>query len=220
MKTGDLIAALVADNQPQNQSQAQASAQLRLLSGKLLIAAAAGTALAAIGFLIKLGVRADFGLVLTTWRFDAKLAFVGLAAALALAECIRLCRPTAKTVFLPIMAAAGLLGLAVLAELLLVPSEAWRARLVGQNAFVCLTAIPLLAIAPMLALLHAMRAGAPASPSKAGAMAGFAAGSIAASLYALHCPDDSPLFVAVWYGICLLLLTLVGALLGRRLLRW
>ncbi len=35
----------------------------------------------------------------------------------------------------------------------------------------------------------------------AGAVAGLAAGGLGAALYALHCTDDSPLFVLVWYSI-------------------
>jgi hypothetical protein len=54
----------------------------------------------------------------------------------------------------------------------------------------------------------------------AGAMAGALAGSLGAVLYAAHCVDDSPLFVATWYGIAIALVTAVGALLGHRLLRW
>ena len=34
-----------------------------------------------------------------------------------------------------------------------------------------------------------------------GALAGIAAGGIAAFLYAFHCTDDSPLFVTLWYTI-------------------
>jgi hypothetical protein len=36
----------------------------------------------------------------------------------------------------------------------------------------------------------------------------------------MHCPDDSPLFVAVWYPIAIAFMTAVGAALGARLLRW
>lgn len=50
--------------------------------------------------------------------------------------------------------------------------------------------------------------------------AGLAAGAIAAAIYAWHCPDDSPLFLATWYMIAIAGVTVGGALLGRRLLRW
>jgi hypothetical protein len=53
-----------------------------------------------------------------------------------------------------------------------------------------------------------------------GAVAGLFAGALGAVLYATHCPDDSPLFVAVWYGLAIAAVALIGALAGRRLLRW
>jgi hypothetical protein len=43
---------------------------------------------------------------------------------------------------------------------------------------------------------------------------------IAATLYASHCTDDSPLFVATWYPIGFVLMAALGALIGSRVLRW
>jgi hypothetical protein len=42
----------------------------------------------------------------------------------------------------------------------------------------------------------------------------------AATLYASHCTDDSPLFVATWYTLSAALVTAVGALAGSKLLRF
>ncbi|NJO33150.1 MAG: DUF1109 family protein, partial [Rhodospirillales bacterium] len=54
----------------------------------------------------------------------------------------------------------------------------------------------------------------------AGAVAGLLASGLSAALYATHCPDDSPLFVAVWYTLAVGAVVVVGALAGRRVLRW
>lgn len=70
------------------------------------------------------------------------------------------------------------------------------------------------------ALLLALRRGAPTSPVRAGAVASLAAGAIGAALYALHCVDDSPLFVLAWYGLAIGIVTAAGAALGRRILAW
>jgi hypothetical protein len=43
---------------------------------------------------------------------------------------------------------------------------------------------------------------------------------LAATLYASHCTDDSPLFVATWYTIATALVTAIGALAGSRVLRY
>lgn len=98
--------------------------------------------------------------------------------------------------------------------------QTYMSRLVGTNWAFCLITIPIMGAAPLAAILWALRRSAPASPVLAGAMAGFSAGAIAALLYALHCTDDSPLFVATWYTLAILMLTAIGALVGRKLLDW
>ena len=94
-----------------------------------------------------------------------------------------------------------------------------RAQL-GSNSLICLSVIPLLSLAPLVAVLTILRSGAPASPMLAGAGAGLLAATCGATLYAFHCFDDSPLFVATWYSLAALPVIAVGALAGRRLLRW
>ena len=46
------------------------------------------------------------------------------------------------------------------------------------------------------------------------------ASGLAAALYAAHCTDDSPLFVVVWYSAAIALVTMIGALIGPRVLRY
>ena len=75
-------------------------------------------------------------------------------------------------------------------------------------------------IAPLALFIAALRYGAPARPTLAGAVAGLAAGGISATLYAAHCTDDSPLFVATWYTLAIAILTAAGALGGRAFARW
>ena len=54
----------------------------------------------------------------------------------------------------------------------------------------------------------------------AGAAAGLGAGAWAATIYCLHCPEASALFVLTWYSLGILLATAIGALVGPRFLRW
>jgi len=210
MKTDELIAALAADTQSVRRPPERT----------LLALLPLGVALALLAFLLTLGVRPDIAEALATWRFDLKLAFVAIAALVVTRECLRAGRPTARPSAQPLLAVAGLLGAAVAFELLVSPSHSWSEKLVGSNSIICLTAIPLLSLGPLAALMIALRSGAPTSPTVAGAIAGLAAAAIAATLYALHCTDDSPLFVAVWYGTAALIVTALGAVLGRALLRW
>ena len=51
-------------------------------------------------------------------------------------------------------------------------------------------------------------------------MAGLLAAACGATLYAFHCFDDSPLFVATWYTLAALPVVIVGAVAGHRLMRW
>jgi hypothetical protein len=113
-----------------------------------------------------------------------------------------------------------MLGAAVVAELVALPTDAWRTNLLGRNALFCLFFVPVLSLAPLTGLFWALRRGAPENPTFAGATAGLAAGAIAAAVYAWHCPDDSPLFLAAWYTIAIAGVSLTGALAGRSWLRW
>ncbi len=112
------------------------------------------------------------------------------------------------------------LGIAVGIELLLLPPEEWGVQMRGHNSTWCLRIIPVLSLAPLAAALFVLKRAAPVRPAWAGALAGLLAGALGAVLYATHCPDDSPLFVASWYGIAILGMTLLGSGLGARLLRW
>lgn len=211
MKTDKLIDALVADDAPRG----------RPLRSALAAALFAGGLASLVLFLAALGVRADIDRALGTWRFELKVGLVMLALALAFSLCIAVSRPVMPSHpgrrLLP-LAALAILAIAI--ELLVLPSASWASRLVGSNALVCLIAIPTLAIAPLAAVLAILRNGAPASPTLAGGAAGLLAAAAAAALYAFHCFDDSPLFVVTWYALATLPVITLGAVLGRRLLRW
>ena len=87
-------------------------------------------------------------------------------------------------------------------------------RLVGSNSRICLTAIPLISLPLLAAALIGLRHGAPARPALAGALAGLLSAGLAATLYAAHCTDDLPLFVATWYTLAAALMAAIGALAG------
>jgi hypothetical protein len=93
-------------------------------------------------------------------------------------------------------------------------------RLIGSNSRICLTAIPLMSLPLLAGALLALRHGATTRPAAAGAIAGLLSAGLAATLYASHCTDDSPLFVATWYPIAIALVAAVGALVGSKVLRF
>lgn len=213
MKTQELIRCLAADG-----ATTPPSVRLNFASALGL-----GALLALTAMLLTLGARPDFAAALHTWRFTFKFLVTGLLGIMAVRACRMAWRPDAhfQTLdWMSVLAAPAILLGAVGVELGTVPHAVWLARLVGSNSMVCLMAIPALALTPLALLLFVMRQGAPRSPVGAGALAGLASAAIAATAYAAHCPDDSPLFVAVWYTLGTLLVVAAGALAGRTWLRW
>jgi hypothetical protein len=211
MNTDQLVEALVADR----------AATARPIGRSLGLALAAGIGLSLVVFFLTLGIRPDIRPALETWRFDLKIVTVLLGLGLAFGVCRDCARPDMPRHplrrLLPLLA---LIVAAVAVELVLVPEAAWRQRLVGSNMLICLPMVPILSLAPLAAMLWMLRRAAPASPTLAGAAAGLVAALSGATLYAFHCFDDSPLFVATWYTLATLVVTAVGAWAGHKLLRW
>jgi hypothetical protein len=187
-----------------------------------MLAMACGFALSAVVFFWQLGWRPDIREARGTLPFLFK--FVVTAALLIPAAVLvaRLARPDAARGFAvwALLIAPLLVVVGSGADLVASPSNVWATKLIGKNAAACVTLILLLSIAPLVALLFALSEGAPAEPSLTGAVAGIVSGAIAASLYAVHYTDDSPLFVATWYSIAIGIMALAGWGLGKRLLRW
>jgi hypothetical protein len=212
VKTDDLIRALAAD-----------SGVLPMPLGRALtLGLIPGVAIALGLHFAVLGLRPQLLTLLGEPRLLFKLCLTVLLAALSGALVSRIARPGAgiRRITLLLAIVPALLAIANLAELRAVPAAEWGQRLMGANAIFCLTRIPFLAAAPLVAVLLALRQGAPEHPALAGAAAGLFAGAIGAALYATHCPDDSPLFVAAWYTLAIGFVTAIGGVAGSRLLRW
>lgn len=190
------------------------------LHGAWRLAMALAAVLAAMMFFSILHPRPDFLVSLERVRFLFKFVFALSLCASAFIVLRRLSRPGLDTPLFWLAIAPLLLILASAAELSVVPSSEWMVRLVGSNSLICLTMIPLIGLGPLLAFLLCLRYGAPTRPTLSGGLAGVLAGSIAACFYAAHCPDDSPLFVATWYTLAIVILGLIGAFAARPLLRW
>ena len=212
MRTSELIAALAADPVPEPTRLG------RRVAAALAIGLAASVAL----YWLMLGPRPDVAAAADTMRFWMKFVDSFAFALPTLLLTLRLARPDAKprALALWLIAPFVLLAAGVVAELLLVPQNAWMSHLMGANAMHCTITIPMLAAPVLAALIIALRAGAPLHPGLTGALAGAAAAGAGALVYASSCPDDSPLFVATWYPLATLICMGVGALAGRWLLDW
>jgi hypothetical protein len=212
MKTEDLINAIAQDGGSRPIS----------MKVRILVALVIGGIIATALFMQVLGARPDIMQALRTWRFDIKVAITLICFAVALWATCELARPDANALRALLVSALplALLAVALGCELIASPMDTWVGRAIGTNSQLCLVSITALSIAPLVALLFALRAGAARSPALAGAAAGLLAGGLAATLYATHCPDDSPLFVALWYIPAIALVASISAAIGSRLLRW
>lgn len=189
---------------------------------RMALALMVGFGLAAAMFFTMLGPRPDFVEAMRWPRFDFKFVVTLSLAAASLFLVLRLARPAAElraaSFAMRIVLLLLLVGVGV--ELMTLPSVWWKAVAMGKNSMICMRAIPLLAVPVLIGALFALRSGAPTRPALAGAAAGLLAGGLAAALYAAHCTDDSPLFVAIWYSLAVGIVTAVGAIAGHLTLKW
>jgi len=212
MDTDQLIRTLAADN----------SHHARPVGFVLALALLAAAPVSLLMFVTELGVRPDVMSAMHNPFFDLKFAITLALASAAITVALHLSRPEASLrgwLWL-LMIPVGLLVAGISGEMMMPQRLPMMVRLVGNNSRVCMTAVPLMALPLLVAALIGLRHGAPTRPAIAGAMAGLLSAGLAATLYASHCEDDSPLFVATWYTIATAMVTAIGALLGSRVLRF
>lgn len=212
MDTDQLIRTLAADNTH------RAPRVGALLTMGLLVAAPFSILI----FATFLGVRPDVMTAMHNPFFDTKFAVTLSLAIPAIIISLHLSRPEALMrgwgwlLLLPV----GLLAVAIGSEAMMAPAMPMTVRLVGKNSRWCMSAIPAMSLPLLAGALFGLRHGAPSRPALAGALAGLLSAGLAATLYASHCTDDSPLFVATWYTIATAIVTAIGAAVGTRVLRY
>lgn len=134
----------------------------------------------------------------------------------------RLGRPGAAT-GLPLALIGGTLAAMAMigvADLLRQPEAGWSMHALGKSATTCPAAILFLSVPALAGMLWAARQLAPTQLRLTGAAAGLAAGGLGAVVYALGCDEGALTFLALWYSLGMALATLLGAVIGPRLLRW
>ena len=212
MDTDQLIRTLAADN-------VHRAPRVGFVLALALLAAAPVSLLI---FFAALGVRPDVMTAMHNPFFDLKFAVTLALAISAIMVSLHLSRPEASLrgwAWL-LMVPVGVLAAAIAGEMMLPQRLPMMTRLIGSNSKICMTAIPLMSLPLLAASLFGLRHGAPTRPAVAGAIAGLLSAGLAATLYASHCTDDSPLFVATWYTIATALVTALGALAGSKILRF
>jgi hypothetical protein len=173
-------------------------------------------------FMMELGVRPDVMTAMHNPFFDLKFVVTLALAISAIVVGLHLSRPEASLrgwawlLLIP----AGIVAAGIGSEMMMPQRLPMMTRLIGSNSRICMTAIPIMSLPILAAALVGLRHGAPARPAVTGAIAGLISAGLAATLYAAHCTDDSPLFVVTWYSIATALVVAVGALAGAKVLRF
>jgi hypothetical protein len=212
MNTDRLIQTLAADNDQ------TAPAVHTQLATALLVALPVAAAM----LLVTLGIRPDFMSAMHNPFFDVKFVVTLALAIPAVVISLHLSRPEAslgRWIWLLLLSPVNLVA-ALVVEMMIPQRAPAMVRLVGRNWAWCMATVPVLSLPILGGSLIALRQGAPSRPALAGALAGLMSAGFAATIYAAHCADDSPLFVATWYTIAIGFVTGLGALIGSKVLRY
>jgi hypothetical protein len=194
------------------------------IAGRFALALAVAVPLTAVFMVGGFGVdlRPDLPAVLSGSPDLPKHLFALAMLVAGWLACTRLARPGASLAGL-----AGAVGLPVAAMLafgvaaLAAAGPPARASLLFGEAWAgCATGIALLSLPTFAGAILVMRGLAPTRLRLAGAAAGLLAGAAGASVFALHCREFAPPFVAAWYLLGIAVPVAAGALAGPRLLRW
>jgi hypothetical protein len=192
------------------------------LAKRIGIGIAAGGLVAATLVAAVLGIRPDLSLAMQGFAFWMKWAYtisLGVGAGYTIAQ---LARPTAgslRGLWLLVIPVLILIGICI-GELASTPPAKWLAIWLGESWLICPWLVLTLAAPIFAGLLWSFRKFAPVRLRAAGASAGLAAGAWAATIYCLHCPEASAMFVLTWYSLGIIAAAGAGALLGPRLMRW
>ena len=164
-----------------------------------------------------IGIRHDFADMAVRMPFAFKLAYTGSlvvgASVVALYAATPGASPTALYALSP---AVILLAIGLIFDPTAFPI---MGRTNTAVAF-CVSSILFLSLPAMILTFLAMRKGAPTRPVIAGAVTGLLSASVGAMAYTLACKNDGTAFVAIWYTAACAIMAFVGAIVGRRVLRW
>lgn len=213
MKTDDLVMLLATGT---GKAPRHAAARRYALATGLGMAAAVALMLA------MLGVRPDLADAVRLPMFWAKLGYAATLLLASLLAVLRLSRPGARLDGVPWALATPVLAMWALAAITLVAAAPGQrlVLLLGTTWANCPFLIAQLSLPMFVASLWAMRSLAPTRQTLGGAAAGLFSGSAGALVYCLHCPEMGAPFIGTWYLLGMLIPAVLGALLGRYLLRW
>ncbi len=209
----DLIDALASEVRPVSPKAAHRQvAQAIMLGGGVTL----------VGVLTIFGVQPGLDTFAHGAPLIVKSAYAISLAGISISLTLILARPGSRSragwrwVAAPVAA----LALLALTELSRAPMDHWPRMVMGDSWSLCPWRIAALSVPVFIGLCVAIRKQAPTDLRASGAAAGLLSGAVAATAYALACPESSAAFILVWYSAGIALTTLIGGLLGPKLLRW
>jgi hypothetical protein len=187
------------------------------LRAAFAFAGAASLACALLLVFSVIGIRHDFADMAVRMPFGFKLAYTGSLVVGTFVAVLYAATPGASaTVLYALSPTVVLLALGVLFD----PTGFPIMGRTGTAVIFCVSSIVLLALPAMILMFGVMRKGAPTQPLFAGAVIGLLSASVGALAYTLACKNDGTAFVAIWYTAACAIMALIGAVVGRRILRW
>lgn len=211
--TEDLIERLAADLRP-----VPRHAMRRLLVGGLF----AGLAPAVLLMVWWLGLRPDLPQAAAGGVFWIKFSYTAIIALLCLPALVALARPGGRALWPWAAMAVIVAWLAIAAgfQLSSAPPHMVHELVMGSTALGCPFYILGIAAPVLIGMLVAMRRTAPTRPALAGFAAGLLSGAAGAWVYSFHCTEIGLAFLLTWYSLGMVAVSVVGAILGRFVLRW
>jgi hypothetical protein len=213
MTTNDLIARLTGELKPVSPMA---------VVGRVAAGLGLGSIASALLMYFWLGLRPDMATAMGTTPFWVKFAYTLALAAAGGWAVKRIAHPLGSIrVSLALMAVAIIvISFLAFAELAATPPEQYMAMMKGRSVSVCTFNIVMLSLPLLIAAFWVLRGLAPTRLTVAGAAAGLAAGAIASFVYSFHCTESAMPFIAMWYTLGVLVTGLIGAIVGRYVLRW
>ena len=189
---------------------------------RLTLGLAAGLVLTALLMLAWLGLRPDLAAALATPIFWGKFAFTLVLTIAGFAAARNLSRPggTLRGAAIATVAIIAVTGAAGIVQMLSSAPAEVRSLIMGGSALLCPFYIVALSGPVFIATVLVMRRLAPTNLSAAGFAAGLLSGAAGAFVYAFHCTESGLPFITLWYTAGVLATALIGAVLGRYVLRW
>jgi hypothetical protein len=213
MQTDDLIDSLADDVAVIPRAEPQR---------RLAFTALAGAVIALCLVAAWLGFRSDLPEAMGGTVFWVKAGYTAALAAAFFYASERLSRPgvaATRAWVLALVIVAVFAGLGLVQWIALTPVNR-LAAIEGVSWRVCTRNILVLGAPATVICLLAMRGLAPTRPTAAGFAGGAFSGAVAASVYGLHCPEAPFIFTTLWYTLGIAACGALGAVLGRRFLRW